>query len=100
MSVIKPRTRGKRLVKHNTRLDEQNQETLYAYAQFIGESTEYVIHQLLDTGLAKDEEFVQWRADHPQSCAPRPVTRPLRRAHRVEPIAKPALESTAALSVS
>ena len=41
MSVIKPRTRGKRLVKHNTRLDEQNQETLYAYAQFIGESTEF-----------------------------------------------------------
>jgi hypothetical protein len=100
MSVIKPRTRGKRLVKHNTRLDEQNQETLYAYAQFIGESTEYVINQLIDTVLAKDKEFVQWRADHPQSCVPRPVARPHKRAHRVEPIAKPALEPTATLSVS
>jgi len=100
MSVIKPRTRGKRLVKHNTRLDEQNQATLYAYAQFIGESTEYVINQLIDTVLAKDKEFVQWRADHTQSCVPRPVARPRQRAHRVEPIAKPALESTAARSVS
>ena len=100
MSVIKPRTRGKRLVKHNTRLDEQNQETLYAYAQFIGESTEYVMNQLIDTVLAKDKEFVQWRADHPQSCVPRPVARPHRRAHRVETIAAPALQSTTALSVS
>jgi len=100
MSVIKPRTRGKRLVKHNTRLDEQNQETLYAYAQFIGESTEYVINQLIDTVLAKDKEFVQWRADHPQSCVPRPVARPAKRAHRVEPIAAAALQSATALSVS
>jgi hypothetical protein len=100
MSVIKPRTRGKRLVKHNTRLDEQNQETLYAYAQFIGESTEYVINQLIDTVLAKDKEFVQWRADHSQSCVPRRVARPRKRAYRVEPIAQPALEPIATLSVS
>ena len=100
MSVIKPRTRGKRLVKHNTRLDEQNQETLYAYAQFIGESTEYVINQLIDTVLAKDKEFVQWRAGHPQTSVPRPVARPRKGAHRVEPMAKPALESTAGLSIS
>jgi hypothetical protein len=100
MSVIKPRTRGKRLVKYNTRLDEQNQETLYAYAQFIGESTEYVVNQLIDTVLAKDKEFVQWRADHPQSYVPRPVAHPRKRANRVQPIAAPAVESTTALSVS
>jgi hypothetical protein len=29
MPVIKPRTRGKHLVKHRTRLDQQNHETLY-----------------------------------------------------------------------
>jgi hypothetical protein len=75
MSVIKPRTRGKRLVKHNVRLDEQNQQTLYAYAYFLGESTEYVLNQLIDTVLAKDKEFVRWRADHPQSCVPRPMVR-------------------------
>jgi hypothetical protein len=73
MSIIKPRTRGKRLVKHRTRLDQENHETLYAYAQFLGESTEYVLNELVDTVLAKDKDFVRWRADHPQSCAPRPV---------------------------
>jgi hypothetical protein len=100
MSVIKPRTRGKRLVKYNMRLDEQSQETLYAYAQFLGESTEYVMNQLIDTVLAKDKEFVQWRADHPQSGVPRPVVRPRKRANRVQPITAPALEPTTALSVS
>ncbi|HEU4886702.1 MAG TPA: hypothetical protein VFV49_02365 [Thermoanaerobaculia bacterium] len=44
MPLIKPRTRGKQLVKHRTRLDCENNETLYAYAQFLGESTEYVLN--------------------------------------------------------
>ena len=57
MSVIKPRTRGKGLVKHDLQLDEQNQETLYAYAHFLGESTEYVLTQLIDTVLAKDKDL-------------------------------------------
>jgi hypothetical protein len=35
MALIKPRTRGKHLVKHRTRLDHENNETLYAYAQFL-----------------------------------------------------------------
>jgi hypothetical protein len=64
MPVIKPRTRGKHLVKHRTRLDQQNHEILYAYAHFLGESTEYVLNQLIDTVLAKDREFVHWRAQH------------------------------------
>ena len=65
MPLIKPRTRGKQLVKHRTRLDRENNETLYAYAQFLGESTEYVLNQVIDTVLARDKEFVQWRAAHP-----------------------------------
>ena len=40
MALIKPRSRGKRLVRHRTRLDHETNETLYAYARFIGESTE------------------------------------------------------------
>ena len=84
MSVIKPRTRGKRLVKHSLRLDEENQETLYAYAHFLGESTEYVLNQLIDIVLAKDKEFVRWRTDHPQSCVPRPVVRRRSDAHGPE----------------
>lgn len=75
MPLIKPRVRGKQLVKHRTRLDRENNETLYAYAQFLGESTEYVLNQVIDTVLARDREFVQWRTDHPQSFVPRPAGR-------------------------
>lgn len=68
--MIKPRTRGKQLVKHRTRLDRENNETLYAYAHFLGESPEYVLNQLIDTVLARDKEFVTWRADHQGSFVP------------------------------
>src|SRR5436190_598544 len=71
MPLIKPRTRGKQLVKHRTRLDRENNETLYAYAQFLGESPEYVLNQLIDTVLARDKEFLQWRAEHRDSFVPR-----------------------------
>jgi hypothetical protein len=72
MSVIKPRTRGKRLVRHRTRLDQETNETLYAYAQFLGESPEYVLNQVIDTVLAKDRDFVRWRTEHSDSYVPRP----------------------------
>ena len=75
MPLIKPRTRGKQLVKHRTRLDRENNETLYAYAHFLGESTEYVLNQVIDTVLAKDKEFLQWRATHAESFVPRPSSR-------------------------
>ena len=71
MSVIKPRTRGKHLVEHRTRLDQENHETLYAYAAFVDEEPDYIVNQLVETVLAKDKEFVAWRAAHPQSYAPR-----------------------------
>ena len=71
MSVIKPRTRGKRLVDHRTRLDQENHETLYAYAAFVDEEPDYIVNQLVETVLAKDKEFLAWRAAHPQSYAPR-----------------------------
>ena len=70
MPVIKARTRGKQLVRHITRLDRENNEALYAYAQFLGEPTDYVLNQLIDSVLAKDKEFLAWRADHPESYAP------------------------------
>lgn len=71
MSLIKARTRGKQLVRHRTRLDHETNETLYAYAHFIGESTEYVLNQVIDTVLARDKDFVAWRVDHPDSFVPR-----------------------------
>ena len=67
------------------RLDEQNQQTLYAYAQFLGESTEYVLNQLIDTVLARDKEFGRWRADYSQSWVPRPAVWRRSDAHRAEP---------------
>jgi hypothetical protein len=73
MSVIKPRTRGKQLVRHITRLDRENNETLYAYSKFIGEPTDYVLNQLVESVLAKDKDFLAWRAEHPESCVPTPV---------------------------
>ena len=71
MALIKPRTRGKQLVRHRTRLDHETNETLYAYAHFIGEPTEYVLNQVIDNVLAKDKDFQQWRAMHPDSFVPR-----------------------------
>jgi len=70
MPVIKPRTRGKQLVRHITRLDRENNETLYAYAHFLGEPTEYVLNQLVETVLGKDKDFLAWRAHHAGSFVP------------------------------
>ena len=67
MPLIKPRTRGKQILRHIARLDRENNETLHAYAAFLGESTDYVLNQVIDTVLAKDKEFVKWRADHAHS---------------------------------
>ena len=84
MPLIKPRTRGKQMVRRMVRLDRETNETLFAYATFLGEPPEYVLNQLIDTVLAKDKEFVAWRDAHPDSHAPRPTGRRTRaRKHRV-----------------
>jgi hypothetical protein len=96
MSVIKPRTRGKQQVLHRTRLDRENHETLYAYAQFIGESPDYVLNEVIDVVLARDKEFATWRSEHPESYAPAPLPRRAparrggRRASRPDPAPVPA----------
>ena len=93
MSVIKPRTRGKRLVKYNTRLDDQNQETLYAYAQFLGESTEYVVNQLIDTVSPRTRNSSAGVRTIRTVC-PGPAAHVPTRAHRVKPVARQAPESS------
>jgi hypothetical protein len=70
MPLIKPRTRGKQFVRLITRLEHENNETLHAYGRFLGEPVEYVLNQLIDTVLARDKEFVSWRAEHQESCVP------------------------------
>jgi len=82
MPLIKARTRGKQLVRHVTRFDRETNETLYAYAHFLGEPTEYVLNQLVDTILAKDKEFIAWRAEHPESYVTRRPSRRPRSARR------------------
>jgi hypothetical protein len=53
MSVIKPRTCGKELLRLMTKLDRENHETLHAYAHFLDEPTDYILNQLIETLLAK-----------------------------------------------
>ena len=82
MPVIKPRTTQKQLVRHITRLYRENNETLFAYAKFICEPTEYVLNQLVETVLWKDKDFQVWREQNPGSCVPAPEDRKRRRTAR------------------
>ena len=80
MSLIKPRTRGKHFAHVRVRLEQQNYETLHAYAAFLGEDPEYVLNEVIDQVLAKDKAFVTWRVEHQPSVA-RPVRTRDRSAH-------------------
>src|SRR5262245_53534694 len=75
MSLIKPRTRGKHFAHLRVRLEQQNYETLHAYATFLGEDPEYVLNEVIDQVLAKDKAFVTWCVEHQPSAAslPRPA---------------------------
>jgi hypothetical protein len=84
MPAIKPCTTQKHFVRHITRVYRESNETLFAYAAFIGESTEYVLNQLVETVLATDRDFQTWRADHPGTHAPKPGSR---RTGRARPFA-------------
>jgi hypothetical protein len=52
-------------VRHICRLQEPNRDALVLYARFIGDTVDYVVNQLIETTLAKDRDFVAWRAEHP-----------------------------------
>ena len=62
MPIIKARTNRVRMVRHICRLQEPNRDTLVLYARFIGDTADYVVNQLIDSTIAKDREFVAWRA--------------------------------------
>ena len=82
MPLIKPRTRGKQVVRRIVRLDRETNETLFAYAHFLGESTDYVLNEVIDTVLARDKEFQGWRAEHTASFVPlSPASQPVKQ-HR------------------
>ena len=64
MPIIKPRANRVRMVRHICRLQEPNRDALVLYARFIGDTADYVMNQLIETTIAKDREFVAWRAEH------------------------------------
>jgi len=70
MPIIKPRLRGKQMVRRIVRLDRETNEVLFAYAHFLGESTDYVLNEVIDTVLARDKDFQSWRAEHAGSFVP------------------------------
>jgi len=75
MPMIKPRTNRVKTVRHICRLQEPNRDALVLYARFIGDTADYVLNQLIDTTIAKDREFVSWRAEHPTEAAVQPRER-------------------------
>jgi hypothetical protein len=76
MPVIKGRTNRVRSVRHICRLVETNRDTLVLYARFISDTPDYVVNQLIETALAKDRDFMAWRAEHPEQTGPRGPGRP------------------------
>jgi hypothetical protein len=63
MPLIKPRAHRVRTLRHISRLQEPNRDVLVLCARFIGEPPDYVLNQLIETTLARDREFVAWRAE-------------------------------------
>jgi hypothetical protein len=63
MPIIKPRTHRVTIVRHICRLQEPNRDVLVLYARFIGDTADYVLNQLIETTIARDREFVAWRAE-------------------------------------
>ena len=75
MPIIKARTNRVRSVRHICRLQEPNRDALVLYARFIGDTADYVVNQLIETVLAKDRDFVQWRTEHPTERPTTPAPR-------------------------
>jgi hypothetical protein len=65
MPIIKARTNRVRMVRHICRLQEPNRDALVLYARFIGDTADYVVNQVIETTIARDREFLAWRAEHP-----------------------------------
>lgn len=65
MPLIKARANRVRIVRHVCRLQETQRDALVLYARFIGDTADYVVNQLIETTIARDREFLAWRADRP-----------------------------------
>ena len=56
-------------------LPEPTRDLLLRYAQFLDDTVEYVLQQLIDTTMAKDRDFVAWCAEHEADPLPSPNRR-------------------------
>ena len=74
MPIVKPRTRRVKRIRHICRLLEPTRNILMDYARFISDSPDYVLNALIDATLAKDRDFLTWRADHAPAPPESPTT--------------------------
>jgi hypothetical protein len=74
MPIVKPRTHRIKRVHHTCRLLEPTRDILIAYARFINDSPDYVLNALIDATLAKDRDFLAWRATQEPPTAASPST--------------------------
>ena len=85
MPLIKPRTNRVKTMRHICRLQEPNRDALVLYARFIGDTADYVLNQLIDTTIAKDREFVSWRAEQAAEPSASVAAKPSGRDHAGTP---------------
>ena len=70
MPIVKPRTRRVKRIRHICRLLEPTRNVLMDYSRFINDSPDYVLNALIDATLAKDRDFLTWRAEQqPAHCS-------------------------------
>ncbi|HEY6358445.1 MAG TPA: hypothetical protein VIX35_09385 [Vicinamibacterales bacterium] len=101
MPIIKPRARKIDTVRHDARLLEPNRDAVLLYAEFIDERPDYVLNRLIETTIAKDREYLDWRVTHPHITAAMILARDRRRRPskpRPASHATAATANTAALS--
>ena len=79
MPIIKPRAHKIDSVRHDTRLLEPNRDAVLLYAEFIEERPDYVLNRLIETTIAKDREYLDWRVKHPDITAAMILMRDRRR---------------------
>ena len=85
MPLIKARAHRVAIVRHICRLSQPNRDALVLYARFIGDTPDYVLNRLLETTIAKDHDFLAWRAEHPAETVATSSDRARPRARRRHP---------------
>ena len=74
MPLIKARTNRVRTVRRICRVQEPKCDTLMLYARFIGDTTDYVVNQLIDATIGRDRGFLAWRAAQQGGAASQPAS--------------------------